>query len=112
MKHLPACLREYGMPQTSTEDVVECWKKYFKDLIDPTDKISVEEAWSDDERDCCPITWGRFTGQLQIKGKKLHWPGGGGGVEVFCLKTLEIVGVTWLTHYSSNVRKSGTLLLD
>ncbi|KAI3356046.1 hypothetical protein L3Q82_017315, partial [Scortum barcoo] len=61
---------------TSTEDIVGRWKKYFEDLLNPTDLPSNEEAEDGDSEVDSSITQAEVT---EVVRKLLWWQGAGGG---------------------------------
>ncbi|KAI3360357.1 hypothetical protein L3Q82_014669 [Scortum barcoo] len=62
---------------TSTGDIVGRWKKYFEDLLNPTDLPSNEEAEAGDSEVDSSITQAEVT--EVVRGKLLRWQGAGGG---------------------------------
>ena len=80
---------------SSNGDLVGWWKKYFEDLLNPTDAPSVEEAEAGDSEVDSFITQAEVT---EIVGKLLS--GKAPGVDEIhpeYLKSLHIVGLSWLT---------------
>ncbi|KAI3360204.1 hypothetical protein L3Q82_014513 [Scortum barcoo] len=76
---------------TSTGDIVGRWKKYFEDLLNPTDLPSNEEA---EAWDSSPVT--------EVKGSSQapQWQGAW-EVDEICpeyLKSLDVVGLSWLCN--------------
>ncbi|KAI3352186.1 hypothetical protein L3Q82_020995 [Scortum barcoo] len=61
---------------TSTEDIVGRWKKYFEDLLNPTDLPSNEEAEDGDSEVDSSITQAEVTEVVQ---QAPRWQGAGGG---------------------------------
>ena len=95
---------------TSTGDIVEWWKEYFKDLLNPTDMSSIEEAEAGDSEVDSFITQAEVT---EVVGKLLG--GKAPGVDEIrpeYLKSLDVVGLSWLTHLCSITWQSGTVPLD
>ncbi|TWW61046.1 hypothetical protein D4764_05G0011360 [Takifugu flavidus] len=71
-----------GVLLTSTRDVVDRWKEYFKDLLNPTNTPSSEEAPGVDE------------------------------IHPEFLKALDVVGQSWLTRLRNIAWTSGAVPLD
>ncbi|KAI3362597.1 hypothetical protein L3Q82_001685 [Scortum barcoo] len=63
---------------TSTGDIVGRWKKYFEDLLNPTDTPSTEEVEAGDS-------------EVEIMP-------GVDEIHPECLKSLDVVGLSWLTR--------------
>ncbi|KAI3360338.1 hypothetical protein L3Q82_014647 [Scortum barcoo] len=61
---------------TSTGDIVGRWKKYFEDLLNPTDLPSNEEAEAGVSEVDSSITQAEVT---EVVRKLLRWQGAGGG---------------------------------
>ncbi|KAI3375330.1 hypothetical protein L3Q82_021824 [Scortum barcoo] len=81
---------------TSTEDIVGRWKKYFEDLLNPTDLPSSEEAEAGDSEVDPSITQAEVT---EVVRKLLG--GKAPGVDEIrpeYLKSLDVVGLSWLTR--------------
>ncbi|KAK3512527.1 hypothetical protein QTP70_015639 [Hemibagrus guttatus] len=94
----------------STRDIVGQWKEYFEDLLNPTDTSSVEEPEAEDSEVDSFITQAEVTEVVQqlLGGKAL-------GVDEICpeyLKSLDVVGLSWLTHLCNIAWRSGTVPLD
>ncbi|KAK3507907.1 hypothetical protein QTP70_002569 [Hemibagrus guttatus] len=94
----------------STGDIVGRWKEYFKDLLNPTDTPSVEEPEAEDSVVDSFITQAEVTEVVQqlLEGKAL---------EVYeirpeYLKSLDVVGLSWLTRLCNIAWWSGTVPLD
>lgn len=90
-----------GALLTSTEDVVRYCQEYFEDLLNPTDRSSVEETESGDEGDDSSISGllgGRASGVDEVRPE--------------FLKTLDVVRLSWLTRLYNVVWRSGALPLD
>ncbi|TWW59276.1 R2DM Retrovirus-related Pol polyprotein from type II retrotransposable element [Takifugu flavidus] len=71
-----------GVLLTSTRDVVDWWKEYFEDLLNPTNTPSSEEAPGVDE------------------------------IRPESLKALDVVGLSWLTRLCNIAWTSGAVPLD
>ncbi|KAK3528482.1 hypothetical protein QTP70_000305 [Hemibagrus guttatus] len=94
----------------STGDIVGRWKEYFEDLLNPTDTPSVEEPEAEDSEVDSFITQAGVTEVVQqlLGGKAL-------GVDEICpeyLKSLDVVGLSWLTRLCNIAWRSGTVPLD
>ena len=95
---------------TSTGDIVGRWKEYFEDLLNPIDTPSIEEAEAGDSEVDPFITQAEVT---EVVRKLLS--GKAPGVDEICpeyLKSLDVVGLSWLTRLCSIVWQSGTASLD
>ncbi|KAI3364976.1 hypothetical protein L3Q82_001140 [Scortum barcoo] len=81
---------------TSTEDIVGRWKKYFEDLLNPTDLPSSEEAGAGDSEVDSSITQAEVTEVVRklLGGKAL----GVDEIRPEYLKSLDVVGLSWLTR--------------
>ncbi|KAK3508205.1 hypothetical protein QTP70_017467 [Hemibagrus guttatus] len=94
----------------STGDIVGQWKEYFKDLLNPTDTPSVEEPETEDSEVDSFITQAEVTEVVQqLLGGKAP------GVEEIppeYLKSLDVVGLSWLTRLCNIAWRSGTVPLD
>ncbi|KAK3530107.1 hypothetical protein QTP86_014770 [Hemibagrus guttatus] len=94
----------------STGDIVGRWKEYFEDLLNPTDTLSVEEPEAEDSQVDSFITQAEVTEVVQqLLGGKAP------GVDEICpeyLKSLDVVGLSWLTHLCNIAWRSGTVPLD
>ncbi|KAK3568497.1 hypothetical protein QTP86_008636 [Hemibagrus guttatus] len=94
----------------STGDIVGGWKEYFEDLLNPTDTPSVEEPEAEDSEIDSFITQAEVTEVVQqLLGGKAPW------VDEICpeyLKSLDVVGLSWLTHLCNIAWWSGTVPLD
>ncbi|KAI3360386.1 hypothetical protein L3Q82_002298 [Scortum barcoo] len=87
---------EFAKLLTSTEDIVGRWKKYFEDLLNPTDLPSNEEAEDGDSEVDSSITQAEVT---EVVRKLLG--GKAPGVDEIrpeYLKSLDVVGLSWLTR--------------
>ncbi|KAK3554501.1 hypothetical protein QTP70_024406, partial [Hemibagrus guttatus] len=94
----------------STGDIVGRWKEYFEDLLNPTDTPSIEEPEAKDSKVDSFITQAEVTEVVQqlLAGKAL-------GVDEICpeyLKSLDAVGLSWLTRLCNIAWQSGTVPLD
>ncbi|KAI3356804.1 hypothetical protein L3Q82_003464 [Scortum barcoo] len=69
---------EVGELLTSTGDIVGRWKKYFEDLLNPTDLPSSEEAEAGDSEVDSSITRAEVT-EVVLKFHRWQWQGAGGG---------------------------------
>ena len=95
---------------TSTGDVVGRWKEYFEDLLNPTVTSSEEEAETGDSGPGSPITQAEVT---EVVRKLLG--GKAPGVDEIrpeYLKSLDVVGLSWLTRLCNIAWRSGTVPLD
>ncbi|KAK3535249.1 hypothetical protein QTP70_005957 [Hemibagrus guttatus] len=94
----------------STGDIVGRWKEYFEDLLNPTDTPSVEKPEAEDSEVDSFITQAEVTEVVQqLLGGKAQ------GVDEICpeyLKSLDVVGLSWLTHLCNIAWRSGTVPLD
>ncbi len=95
---------------TSTGDVIRRWKEYFEDLLNPTDTLSVEEAEMEDSGVDSSITQAEVTEVVC----KLHSGRASGVDEIHpeYLKSLDLVGLSWLTRLCNIAWRSGTVPLD
>ncbi|KAI3363908.1 hypothetical protein L3Q82_001503 [Scortum barcoo] len=94
---------------TSTEDIVGRWKKYFEDLLNPTDLPSSEEAEAGDSEVDSSITQAEVT---EVVRKLLG--GKAPGVDEIrpeYLKSLDVVGLSWLTRLCNIAWRLGTVPL-
>ncbi|KAI3354306.1 hypothetical protein L3Q82_018492 [Scortum barcoo] len=93
---------------TSTEDIVGRWKKYFEDLLNPTDLPSNEEAEDGDSEVDSSITQAEVT---EVVRKLLG--GKAPGVDEIrpeYLKSLDVVGLSWLTRLCNIAWRLGQYL--
>ncbi|KAK3551381.1 hypothetical protein QTP70_016644 [Hemibagrus guttatus] len=89
----------------STGDTVGRWKEYFEDLLNPTDMPSVEEPEADSF-----ITQAEVTEVVQqLLGGKAP---GVDEIRPEYLKSLDVVGLSWLTCLCNIAWRSGTVPLD
>ena len=84
-----------GALLTSTRDVVDRWKEYFEDLLNPTDTPSGKEAGPGDSGVGSPISGA----EVAVVVRKLLGGRAPGVDEVRpeFLKALVVVGLSWLT---------------
>ncbi|KAI3356606.1 hypothetical protein L3Q82_017807 [Scortum barcoo] len=93
---------------TSTGDIVGRWKKYFEDLLNPTDLPSNEEAEAGDSEVDSSITQAEVT---EVVRKLLS--GKAPGVDEIrpeYLKSLDVVGLSWLTRLCNIAWRLGTVI--
>ncbi|KAK3516473.1 hypothetical protein QTP70_016707, partial [Hemibagrus guttatus] len=94
----------------STGDIVGRWKEYFEDLLNPTDMLSVEEPEAEDSEVDSFITQAEVTEVVQqLLGGKAP---GLDEIRPEYLKSLDVVGLSWLTRLCNIVWRSGTVPLD
>ncbi|KAK3558852.1 hypothetical protein QTP86_030442 [Hemibagrus guttatus] len=97
----------------SIGDIVGRWKEYFKDLLNPTDTPSVAEPEAEDSEVDSFITQAEVTEVVQqLLGGKAP---GVDEIHPEYLKSLDVVGLSWLTHLcniSVAVRDSASGLGD
>ncbi|KAK3543028.1 hypothetical protein QTP70_008717 [Hemibagrus guttatus] len=94
----------------STGDIVRRWKEYFEDLLNPTDTPSVEEPEAEDSEVDSFITQAEVTEVvLQLLGGKAP---GVDEIRPEYLKSLDVVGLSWLTCLCNIAWRSGTVPLD
>ncbi|KAI3367439.1 hypothetical protein L3Q82_026292, partial [Scortum barcoo] len=94
---------------TSTGDIVGRWKKYFEDLLNPTDLPSNEEAEAGVSEVDSSITQAEVT---EVVRKLLS--GKAPGVDEIrpeYLKSLDVVGLSWLTRLCNIAWRLGTVPL-
>ncbi|KAK7940110.1 hypothetical protein WMY93_003436 [Mugilogobius chulae] len=99
-----------GVLLTSTGDVVGRWKEYFEGLLNPTATSSDEEAETEDSGGGSPITQAEVT---EVVNKLLG--GKAPGVDEIrpeYLKSLDVVGLSWLTRLCNIAWQTGTVPLD
>ncbi|KAK3532983.1 hypothetical protein QTP70_006201 [Hemibagrus guttatus] len=94
----------------STGDIVGRWKEYFEDLLNPTDTPSVEEPEAEDSEVDSFITEAEVTEVVQqlLSGKAL----GVDDIHPEYLKSLDVVGLSWLTRLCNIAWRSETVPLD
>ncbi|KAK0134946.1 LINE-1 reverse transcriptase [Merluccius polli] len=103
-------LRRGKQCMTSTRDVVDRWKEYFEDLLNPTDTPSGKEAGPGDSGVGSPISGAEVA---EVVRKLLG--GRAPGVDEVrpeFLKALDVVGLSWLTRLCSIAWTSGAVPLD
>ncbi|KAI3353503.1 hypothetical protein L3Q82_020024 [Scortum barcoo] len=91
-------------------DIVGRWKKYFEDLLNPTDLPSSEEAGAGDSEVDSSITQAEVT---EVVRKLLG--GKAPGVDEIrpeYLKSLDVVGLSWLTRLCNIAWRLGTVPLE
>ncbi|KAK3512409.1 hypothetical protein QTP70_009831 [Hemibagrus guttatus] len=94
----------------STGDIVGWWKEYFEDLLNPTDTPSVEEPEARDSEVDSFITQAEVTEVVQqLLGGKAS---GVDEIRPEYLKSLDVVGLSWLTRLCNIAWRSGTVPLD
>ncbi|KAK3566414.1 hypothetical protein QTP86_032266 [Hemibagrus guttatus] len=97
----------------STGDIVGRWKEYFEDLLNPTDTPSVEEPETEDTEVESFITQAEVTEVVQqLLGGKAP---GVDEIRPEYLKSLDVVGLSWLTrgsHSSASQGKSYSRVLE
>ncbi|CAM4608815.1 unnamed protein product [Leuciscus chuanchicus] len=98
-----------GQLLTSTGDVIGRWKEYFKDLLNPADTFSIEEAEAEGSEVDSSIIQAEVTEVV----KKLLGGKAPGVDEIHpeYLKSLDVVGLSWLTPLCSIAWQSGTVPL-
>ncbi|KAK3538555.1 hypothetical protein QTP86_006718 [Hemibagrus guttatus] len=99
-----------GKLLASTGDIVGRWKEYFKDLLNPTDTPSVEEPEAEGSEVDSFITQAEVTEVVQqLLGGKAP---GVDEIRLEYLKSLDVVGLSWLTRFCNIAWRSGTVPLD
>ncbi|KAK3518703.1 hypothetical protein QTP70_008587 [Hemibagrus guttatus] len=95
---------------SSTGDTVRRWKEYFEDLLNRTDMPSVEEPEAKDSEVDSFITQAEVTEVVQqlLGGEAL----GVDEIHPEYLKSLDVVGLSWLTRLCNIAWRSGTVPLD
>ncbi|KAK3564177.1 hypothetical protein QTP86_010807 [Hemibagrus guttatus] len=94
----------------STGDIVGWCKEYFEDLLNPTDTPSVEEPEAGDSELDSFITQAEVTEVVQqLLGGKAP---GVDEIRPEYLKSLDVVGLSWLTRLCNIAWRSGTVPLD
>uniref|UniRef100_A0A8C6S4J5 Reverse transcriptase domain-containing protein n=1 Tax=Neogobius melanostomus TaxID=47308 RepID=A0A8C6S4J5_9GOBI len=92
---------------TSTGDVVGWWKEYFEDLLNPTVTSSDEEAEAGDSEGGSSITQAEVTEVVRkLLGGKAP---GADEIRLEYLKSLDVVGLSWLTRLCNIEWRSGTV---
>ncbi|TWW53877.1 R2DM Retrovirus-related Pol polyprotein from type II retrotransposable element [Takifugu flavidus] len=99
-----------GVLLTSTRDVVDRWKEYFEDLLNPTNTPSSEEVGPGDLEMGSHISGAEFAKVV----KKLLGGKAPGVDEIHpeFLKALDVVGLSWLTRLCNIAWTSGAVPLD
>ncbi|GAA6083977.1 receptor-type tyrosine-protein phosphatase F-like, partial [Tachysurus ichikawai] len=95
---------------TSTGDILGQWKEYFEDLFNPNDMSSSEEAEAEGSVVDSLIPQAEVT---EVVEKLLS--GKAPGVDEIrpeYLKSLDVVGLSWLTHLCNIAWRLGTVPLD
>ncbi|KAK3509336.1 hypothetical protein QTP70_029059 [Hemibagrus guttatus] len=93
-----------------TGDIVGRWKEYFEDLLNPTDTPSVEEPEAEDSEVDSFITQAEVTEVVQqLLGGKAP---GVDEIRPEYLKSLDVVGLSWLTRLCNIAWRSATVPLD
>ncbi|KAK3556168.1 hypothetical protein QTP70_005570 [Hemibagrus guttatus] len=94
----------------STKDIVGRWKEYFEDLLNPTDTPFIEEPEAEDSEVDSFITQAEITEVVQqlLGGKAL----GVDEIRPEYLKSLDVLGLSWLTRLCNIAWRSGTVPLD
>ncbi|KAI3368575.1 hypothetical protein L3Q82_025585 [Scortum barcoo] len=98
---------------TSTGDIVGRWKEYFEDLLNPTDLPSSEEAEAGDSEVDSSITQAEVT--EVVRRSSSQWQGKVPGVDEIrpeYLKSLDVVGLSWLTRLCNIAWRLGTVPLE
>ncbi|KAK3560274.1 hypothetical protein QTP86_004203 [Hemibagrus guttatus] len=94
----------------STGDIVGWWKEYFEDLLNPTDMPSVEEPEAEDSEVDSFITQAEVTEVVQqLLGGRAP---GVDEIRPEYFKSLDVVGLSWLTCLCNIAWRSGTVPLD
>ncbi|KAK3553178.1 hypothetical protein QTP86_031753 [Hemibagrus guttatus] len=94
----------------STGDIVGRWKEYFEDLLNPTDTPSIEEPEAEDSEVDSFITQAEVTEVVQqLLGGKAP---GVDEIRPEYLKSLDVVGLSWLTRLCNIAWRSATVPLD
>ncbi len=98
-----------GRLLTSTGDVVGRWKEYFEDLLNPAVTSSIEEA----EAGCSEVASSITRAEVTEVVKKLLGGKAPGVDEIRpeYLKSLDVVGLSWLTRLCNIAWRSGTVSL-
>ncbi|KAK3560600.1 hypothetical protein QTP86_010935 [Hemibagrus guttatus] len=93
-----------------TGDIVGQWEEYFEDLLNPTDTPSVEEPEAEESKVDSFITQADATEVVQqLLGGKAP---GVDEIRPEYLKSLDVVGLSWLTRLCNIAWRSGTVPLD
>ncbi|TWW73571.1 hypothetical protein D4764_15G0009650 [Takifugu flavidus] len=99
-----------GVLLTSTRDVVDRWREYFEDLLNPTNVPSNEEAGPGDLGIGSHISGAEVAEVVKklLGGKAL----GVDEIRPEFLKALDVVGLSWLTRLCNIAWTSGVVPLD
>ncbi|KAI3352389.1 hypothetical protein L3Q82_005186 [Scortum barcoo] len=97
---------------TSTGDIVGRWKKYFEDLLNPTDLPSSEEAEAGDSEVDSSITQAEVTEVVQFASSSVARRLGVDEIRPEYLKSLDVVGLSWLTRLCNIAWRLGTVPLE
>ncbi|KAI3370580.1 hypothetical protein L3Q82_007149 [Scortum barcoo] len=103
----------WGAVDLDTGDIVGRWKKYFEDLLNPTDLPSNEEAEAGVSEVDSSITQAEVTEVVRKLLVKLR-SGKAPGVDEIrpeYLKSLDVVGLSWLTRLCNIAWRLGTVPL-
>ncbi|KAK3561961.1 hypothetical protein QTP86_019076, partial [Hemibagrus guttatus] len=99
-----------GELSVSIGDIVGRWKEYFEDLLNPTDTPSVEEPEAEDSEVDSFITQAEVTEAVQqLLGGKAP---GVDEIRPEYLKSLDVMGLSWLKRLCNIAWRSGTVPLD
>ncbi|TWW67426.1 HEAT repeat-containing protein 3 [Takifugu flavidus] len=99
-----------GVLLTSTRDVVDRWKEYFEDLLNPTNGPSNEEAGPRDLGIGSHISGAEVAEVVKkLLGGKAP---GVDEIRLEFLKALDVVGLSWLTRLCNIAWTSGAVPLD
>ncbi|KAI3354893.1 hypothetical protein L3Q82_004689 [Scortum barcoo] len=92
---------------TSTGDIVGRWKKYFEDLLNPTDLPSNEEAEAGVSEVDSSITQAEVTEVVRISSCSGKARPGVDEIRPEYLKSLDVVGLSWLTRLLQHCMEVG-----
>uniref|UniRef100_A0A8C1ILG2 Reverse transcriptase domain-containing protein n=1 Tax=Cyprinus carpio TaxID=7962 RepID=A0A8C1ILG2_CYPCA len=99
-----------GQLLTSTGDIVGRWKEYFEDLLNPTDMSLFKEAEAKGSEVDSSITQAEVTEVVKkLLGGKTP---GVDEIRPEYLKSLDFVGLSWLTRHCNIAWQSGTVPLE
>ncbi|KAI3364980.1 hypothetical protein L3Q82_001146 [Scortum barcoo] len=96
---------------TSTGDIVGLWKEYFEELLNPTDTPSTEEAEAEDSEVDSSITQAKVT-EVVRKAPLVARCRGWNEIRPEYLKSLDVVGLSWLTHLCNIAWRLRTVPLE
>ncbi|TWW68268.1 hypothetical protein D4764_19G0000660 [Takifugu flavidus] len=99
-----------GVLLTSTRDVVDRWKEYFEDLLNPTNMPSSEEVGPGDLGTGSRIS--RAEVAEVVKKLLVDKAPGVDDIRPEFLKALDVVGLSWLTRLCNIAWTSGAVPLD